>query len=443
MVGFGSLSNHFLQRSRRDGSDFNLLVIGAAGCGKSTLLSNIYNHQVLPADRRRYTRVPGTVEFIEHLSRIDEAGTTLRLKVTEVLGHGELGFGTSSRQNQEKKISSILKHVEERHHKHFDSENYAHRPTTQKSQQKHTKNQGGDVLYHAVIVFIQPQKNLTLSEVDCALLRTLQSRVNLIPIVAKADSYIQDEITRIKANIKRALNESKVLIFPNITDLNDDDWVIREAVDVRSHCPFLTIAARQDSEDAQNINTIRQYPWGTAHVDSPISLQQQRKQNPSTLSLGSASRLIEQSEHCGCGNDLVPMQKMLIRSYFEFLKRHTLEKLYENYRTEMVGNVQLAPLAPMRLSKSREEIVLQQSLVPAPAPIQDEDSDSEFKFQSASLDPIREEDESTAAGLSLSGGEEPKKKKKIIKRLKKSAERLNGGDNEIHDELTSPLPSIQ
>ena len=150
----GSLSNHFLQRSRVNGANINLLVIGPAGCGKSTLLSNIYNQEILPSDRRRYARIPNALEFIDHESVVSEAGVNLSLKVTTVLGYGELSFSSNDR-NPKRKRFRRFQNVEEKHRQHFDSENYAKR-----SQKGHSANGKGDQLYHAAILFIQPQRNL-------------------------------------------------------------------------------------------------------------------------------------------------------------------------------------------------------------------------------------------------------------------------------------------
>ena len=439
-VGFGSLSNHFLQRSRREGADFNLLVIGQAGCGKSTLLSNLYNQEVLPADRRRYTRVPDSVEFIDHESVVNEAGVGLRLKVTEVLGFGELSFSSSAR-TQKDKIQKILKNVEEKHRQYFDSENYAKR--AQKGQSSHSK----DHLYHAAILFIQPQRNLQVSPYDIALLQALQSRVNVIPVIAKADCYIGEELNRIKSTLKKGFNDSKILLFPNITDVSDDDWVIKEAVDVRSHCPFVTIAASFD-----NGARVRQYPWGSVSIEAPVPRSKPISANSShSLTLTSTQRLFEQTE-C-CGNDLFPMQKMLIRSHFEFLKRHTIEKLYENYRTEIVCHVSVAPEAPMRLNKSRETLKdsePQQQLQTQSQPDQEEPSPSQFinneseddnLFQPTILSPITEEEEAIKISFELLTD---KKSRKLKKSSSKTLKQLNSDSLvEVHDDLVSPLPGIQ
>lgn len=446
-VGLGSLSNHFLQRSRREGADFNLLVIGPAGCGKSTLLSNLYNQEILPSDRRRYTRIPKGIEFIEHESTIKEAGVDLRLKVTEVLGYAELSFGEG--RTQKEKIQKIVKNVEEKHRKFFESENYA-----QRSNAKQT-DQINDRLYHAAIVFIQPQRNLAISANDIALLQALQSRVNIIPVIAKADTFVGEELMRIKSNLKKSFNDSKILLFPNITDVSDDDWVIKEAVDVRSHCPFLTIAAQPDK--SANGARFRQYPWGIVSIDTPVTRNKIATASSHSLSLNVTARLMEQAE-C-CGNDLLPMQKMLIRSHFEFLKRHTIEKLYENYRTEIVCHVQMAPEAPMRLNKSHDILmeVVAVSAIPAATingPIEqreekDDDDEEEELFQATPLEPIREEDEPTSITASFvkcisSSFDNLNKKKKFKKSAlnllkKNSAEKMD----EIHDDLVSPRPNIQ
>ena len=442
-VGLGSLSNHFLQRSRREGADFNLLVIGPAGCGKSTLLSNLYNQEILPSDRRRYARIPNSIEFIEHESTVKEADVDIRLKVTEVLGYGELSFGGA--QAQKEKIQKIVKNVEEKHRQFFDSENYAQRSNGNQA------DKIKDKLYHAAVVFIQPQRNLAISSNDIALLQALQSRVNIIPVISKADTYIGEELMRIKGNLKRAFNDSKILLFPNITDVSDDDWVIKEAVDVRSHCPFVTIAAQHDNSN--NVARFRQYPWGIVSIDAPVP----RARNPvaaassHSLTLNATARLFEQTE-C-CGNDLLPMQKMLIRSHFEFLKRHTVEKLYENYRTEIVCHVQLAPEAPMRLNKSRDSLkevaaaavaeVQSETLSVNPAPV--EETDEEELFQATTLEPIREEEEPVTSFIKTLStsienlGSKRKVKKSASKLLKNSAEKLD----DCHDDLVSPLPTIQ
>jgi septin family protein len=421
-----------------------LIVIGAAGSGKATLLSSIYQQEVLPSERRRYARTIDGIEFADYSAEVQEAGITLRLNVTEVLGYGELSFG-GSKKNAEK-VSKILKHIEGKHRNFFDRENFAQRPNTAQVQAQKSHQDG---LYHAAIFIVKPQKNLALSAGDIALLQTLQPRVNLIPVVAKADTYLPEELARIKVNLRIALSQAKVLQFPNIIDTDEVEWVVKEAVEVRAHCPFVTVASAPSAEH-QNAR-FRQYPWGVVPVEAPLRTNQSARTglsaslNNLSMSASSVSRLLEhaaESSH----NDLTFLQKMLIRSHFEFLKRHTVEKLYEIFRTEMVCHVQEAPQAPLRLVRSREEIrskieEVQKAVEAAQVDVnvlpEEEllESSQEWKV-SASLDPIHEEDEFSSSCDNLAGPE--RKKKRIVMRLKKSTS-LTG----LKDSDESPRPILQ
>ena len=200
----------------------------------------------------------------------------------------------------------------------------------------------------------------------------------------------------------------------------------------------------------------RQYPWGLISIDAPVPRTSKPMAN-SSHSLLTLSSTAVQTE-C-CGNDLFPMQKMLIRSHFEFLKRHTVEKLYENYRTEIVCHVLVAPEAPMRLNKSREALkdsdsnAEQQSQSQSQQPqaqaqqsqLQQahaqEDEDDEL-FQSTPLSPINEEEEALkAASIQISG---EKKSKKLKKSCSKTLKQISSENlAESHDDLVSPLPGIQ
>ena len=216
---------------------------------------------------------------------------------------------------------------------------------------------------------------------------------------------------------------------------------------MRSHCPFVTIAASFD-----NGARVRQYPWGSVSIEAPVPRSKPISANSShSLTLTSTQRLFEQTE-C-CGNDLFPMQKMLIRSHFEFLKRHTIEKLYENYRTEIVCHVSVAPEAPMRLNKSRETLKdsePQQQLQTQSQPDQEEPSPNQFinneseddnLFQPTILSPITEEEEAIKISFELLTD---KKSRKLKKSSSKTLKQLNSDSLvEVHDDLVSPLPGIQ
>jgi septin family protein len=151
---------------------------------------------------------------------------------------------------------------------------------------------------------------------------------------------------------------------------------------------------------------------------------------------------------------------MLIASHFEFLKRQTVDRLYENYRTEIVCLTAPAPEAPMRVAKSGDH--LHQSMVrdtaetehtgqAAGTPHHEVHAQEEFVdaideqlavYQATSLDPIREEDESTQAAELAANAEDGKGRRG---KKRSSHGKLKGSRSveELKEPLESPLPAMQ
>ena len=370
----------------------------------------------------------------------------LRLKVTEVLGYGELGFGGSKTHHS--KVHAIVKHVESRLQQQFDYENHASRPNAQR------ESDSRPALYHAALILLQPDRNNSLGNLDKALLQALQPRVNLIPVISKVDQYLPADLARIKSNVKSALFEAKVLQFPNITDITDDDWVIREAVDIRALVPFVLIGAEKNPNF--NNQCVREYPWGSVAADQwafdalhPQTSLTRMRSSRSLSNLINPSTVAFAVSECPAQN-MLALQHMLISSYAEFLKQHTVDRIYENYRTEFVCLAAPAPEAPMRLAKTGEEFrarlaLIQDQLqresqsqeqlavpvdVHAAAP--ETPTDDEFSDFGTVLEPIREEEEQSKKQI--------KKKKNRSKNSSKSFVKEN---DEVKEAIEPPCPQVQ
>lgn len=57
---------------------------------------------------------------------------------------------------------------------------------------------------------------------DIEVMKKLHDRVNLIPVIAKADTMTPDEIKQFKANVLNVINENKLQIY-EFPDIEDDD----------------------------------------------------------------------------------------------------------------------------------------------------------------------------------------------------------------------------
>jgi septin family protein len=77
---------------------------------------------------------------------------------------------------------------------------------------------------HACVYFISPNSN-GLKPLDAHVMKLLHTKVNLIPVIAKADSYSRDELTTTKKRVNDALKQEKIHVFrpPGYNDVHDDN----------------------------------------------------------------------------------------------------------------------------------------------------------------------------------------------------------------------------
>lgn len=61
-----------------------------------------------------------------------------------------------------------------------------------------------------------------MKQLDIEVMKKLHDRVNLIPVIAKADTMTPDEIKQFKANVLNVINENKLQIY-EFPDIEDDD----------------------------------------------------------------------------------------------------------------------------------------------------------------------------------------------------------------------------
>lgn len=150
----------------------------------------------------------------------------------------------------------------------------------------------------------------------------LHTRVNLIPVIAKADTMTDEEIADFKTRVRSPhvspaenmlkfqqvladIAFHKIHIFQAPTYENEDEESLAEAEEIASKIPFAVVGSDQivTTPDGRQVRG-RAYPWGVVEVDN--------------------------EEHC----DFVKLRQMLIRTYMEELREYTDDVLYENWRTE-------------------------------------------------------------------------------------------------------------
>jgi septin 7 len=101
------------------------------------------------------------------------------------------GFGDFI--NNDESWDPIVKNIEQRFDAYLDAENKINRMNIV------------DNRIHAVVYFIQPTGH-SLKPIDIEVMKKLHTKVNLIPVIAKADTVTDDEIDNYKKRV-RSLTE--------------------------------------------------------------------------------------------------------------------------------------------------------------------------------------------------------------------------------------------
>ncbi|KAI9025170.1 Septin-domain-containing protein [Phycomyces nitens] len=286
-VGFANLPNQVHRKSVKKGFQFTAMVVGESGLGKSTLVNTLFNTSLYPPKENTELshETPQTVEVQSITSDIEENGVKLRLTVVDTPGFGDF-------VNNEESWKPILDNIESRFDAYLEQENRVNR------------RRMVDNRIHACLYFIAPTGH-ALKPLDVEFMRRLHTRVNLIPVIAKADTLTEEEVAAFKRRILADINYHKIQIYQAPVYEYDDKETVAENREIMSKIPFAVVGSDKEFEvEGGRRVRGRKYPWGVIEVDN--------------------------EEHC----DFVKLRQMLIRTHMEELKEFTNDVLYENYRTE-------------------------------------------------------------------------------------------------------------
>ena len=186
------------------------MVVGESGLGKSTLVNTLFNTSLYAkkdVPRPEHDR-PQTVAIESITADIEENGVRLRLTVVDTPGYGDF-------INNADGWKPILDNIEARFDSYLEQENRVNR------------NKTVDNRIHACLYFIEPTGH-SLKPVDLEFMRRLHTRVNLIPVIAKADTLTDDEVAQFKARILSDLAHHRIDIYQAPQYDHEDEETLAE-----------------------------------------------------------------------------------------------------------------------------------------------------------------------------------------------------------------------
>ena len=148
----------------------------------------------------------------------------------------------------------------------------------------------------------------SLRELDIELMKRLSPRVNVIPVVGKADSLTPAELAESKKLVMEDIEHYRIPVYNFPYDIEEDDEdTVEENAELRGLMPFAIVGSEEVVEIGGRRVRARQYPWGVVEVENP--------------------------RH----SDFLAIKSALLHSHLADLKEITHDFLYENYRTEKLS----------------------------------------------------------------------------------------------------------
>ncbi|XP_054277470.1 septin-7-like isoform X3 [Macrosteles quadrilineatus] len=281
-VGFANLPNQVYRKAVKKGFDFTLMVVGESGLGKSTLINSMFLADIYSeAHPGPSLRVKKTVQVETNKVVLKENGVNLSLTVVDTPGFGDAVDNSNCWQ-------PVINYIESRYEEYLNAESRVNRKPHQP-----------DTRVHCCLYFVAPSGH-GLKPLDVEFMQRLHEKVNIIPVIAKADTMTPDECAHFKKQILNEIAQHKIKIYEFPETEDDEESKLHKAL--RDRVPFAVVGSNTVIEmDGKKLRG-RRYPWGIVEV--------------------------ENLEHC----DFIALRNMLIRTHLQDLKDVTNNVHYENFR---------------------------------------------------------------------------------------------------------------
>ncbi|THU96747.1 septin [Dendrothele bispora CBS 962.96] len=280
------------RKSRAKGVQFTLMVVGASGTGRTTFVNTLVESDLLEhkiCDDPHATAMEEPVNIKPVNIELEEDGTRVSLTIVDTPGFGD-------NIDNDLAFQEIVNYLERQYDDILAEQSRIKRNPRFR-----------DNRVHALLYFVPPTGH-HLREIDIRLMQKLSHRVNVIPVIGRADSFTVSELKGFKKRIMEDIQHYDIPVYNFPYDVEEDDEeTIEMNQELRALLPFAIISSEEEVNIDGEAVRARVYPWGVAQVDNP--------------------------DH----SDFTILRSAILGTHMYDLKSLTEEVLYETYRTEKLS----------------------------------------------------------------------------------------------------------
>ncbi|XP_038844369.1 neuronal-specific septin-3-like isoform X2 [Salvelinus namaycush] len=288
-VGIDAILEQMRRKAMKQGFELNIMVVGQSGLGKSTLMNTLFKSKVSrkSVQATSQEKIPKTIHIKSVSHDIEEKGVRMKLTVIDTPGFGD-------QINNENCWQPIMKFINAQYEQYLQEEININR-----------KKRIPDSRVHCCIYFIPPTGHC-LRPLDVEFMRRLSKVVNIVPVIAKADTLTLEERDFFKQKIREELRANGIDVYPQKEfDEDAEDRMINDKI--REMIPFAVVGSDQEYQVNGRRLLGRKTKWGTIEV--------------------------ENIAHC----EFAYLRDLLIRTHMENIKDITSSIHYEVYRVRRLN----------------------------------------------------------------------------------------------------------
>ncbi|KAJ3295882.1 Septin-6 [Borealophlyctis nickersoniae] len=282
-LGISDLPVQRVRRSKRRPYIFNIMVAGESGLGKTTFMNTLFNTPLKEIKASKNLSSTQTVEVDPTTYELVEDGVTLHLTVIDTPGFGD-------QLNRETNFQPIIDYIDAQYDKYLQAE---------RSQEMRRNIR--DTRVHALLYFIPPTGTNGLKDLDIEFLQRLCTKVNVIPVIAKADTLVPEEAVNFKRALLRDFERHDIRVYPT-AHAEDREQIL----ELERHMPFAVVGSDDFIDVGGKKVRGRKYRWGFVEV--------------------------ENEKHC----DFVHLRELVIRTNLQDLIETTHLIHYAQYRSSQI-----------------------------------------------------------------------------------------------------------